>query len=126
MRIIKLFEEFEGDDIKMISTDTTVSVFYIEGGKRSVIDASELYNNHWEINRAFIQPELRGGGVGSKMLQKTLSEIVKKGADYITVTPGGYGSDPEDLYKFYSKSGFIMHPNQYGLMYYKELSIPNV
>lgn len=124
MQFIKLFESFSDIKINTISSPHSVSVYCMVDNRRSVIDASELYDGNWEINRAFIQDNMRSNGLGSKMLQRAISEILNNNPKSICVTPGGYGSDVEELYRFYGKNGFRMDDDHYGLMYYNGLSKP--
>lgn len=48
----------------------------------------------------------RGQGLGSKLLNAVIEECRERGAKSIQVTPGGYGSDPKLLERFYVKAGF--------------------
>lgn len=60
----------------------------------------------WWINRILVPEADRGQGLGSRLLQRLLTELKSKGAKAVIVAPGGYGSDPEDQFNFYRKNGF--------------------
>ena len=60
----------------------------------------------WWINRILVPEENRGQGLGSRLLQRLLSELKDKNAKAVIVAPGGYGSKPEDQFNFYRKNGF--------------------
>jgi predicted GNAT family N-acyltransferase len=106
----------ESNDIRVINTPDTVSV-YKDGG---VCDISHMGNGIWEVNRVFTKKGTRGGGLGSELLSTALNKVLEKNPSSIYVTPYGYGSDPEELYVFYGKNGFVMDDEQYGLMWYQK------
>jgi GNAT superfamily N-acetyltransferase len=71
----------------------------------AVVEAS-LIGDIWWISRAFSHKDLRGKGVGSKLLQLVIKEIKKQGGRYIYVTPGGYDGKKRKQFNFYIKGGF--------------------
>jgi GNAT superfamily N-acetyltransferase len=77
---------------------------------RSVAEASILYttNGKWYLNRVLVgSPEMRGKGLGSKLVARLL-EVLCEREDFraLIVEPGGYGSDPAQLQRFYLRCGF--------------------
>jgi GNAT superfamily N-acetyltransferase len=71
----------------------------------AVVEAN-LIGDIWWICRAFSHKDLRGKGVGSKLLQLVIKEIRKQGGRYIYVTPGGYDGRKRKQFNFYIKGGF--------------------
>ena len=106
----------ESSDLRVIDTSNNVSV-YKDGG---VADISHMGNGVWEVNRVFTKKDTRGGGLGSELLTTAINKVLQKDPTSIYVTPYGYGSNPEELYVFYGKNGFIMDDEQYGLMWYEK------
>lgn len=66
----------------------------------------------WFVNRVWVYPEGRSSGLGTTALQELKlliqSECTKTWwlPTRMVVTPGGYGSDPQDLHRFYIKNHF--------------------
>lgn len=60
----------------------------------------------WFVNRVKVPDNLQGRGYGSQVLQRLIEELRKRGVRVLRVEPGGYGSDPDRLEKFYKKNGF--------------------
>lgn len=77
-------------------------------GKRSVADASVFLSHPgaWYLNRVLVAEKHRGQGYGSKLVDHLKKAIVKHGGVLLVVEPGGYGSDPVRLQRFYKRSGF--------------------
>jgi ribosomal protein S18 acetylase RimI-like enzyme len=82
-------------------------------GRPSVCDAT-LVGGRWYLNRVNVHRDDRGQGIGSQLVQK-LQEALRERwaleqdrpeAHRLEVTPGGYGSDPASLEKFYAACGF--------------------
>ena len=109
----------ESSDLRVIDTPNNVSV-YKNGG---VCDISHMGNGVWEVNRVFTKEGTRGGGLGSELLSTAINKVLDKDPTSIYVTPYGYGSDPEELYVFYGKNGFVMDDEQYGLMWYEKQNL---
>jgi len=78
-------------------------------GKGGLCDATASASDlgeFWYVNRVFVTEAERGKGFGLVVLRRLLDEIVKMNNKRVVVEPGGYGSDPERLKKFYEKVGF--------------------
>lgn len=61
----------------------------------------------WYLNRVVVHPVTnRGNGIGSQMLKKLQAELTARGCTQLIVEPGGYGSDPKVLGRFYRRHGF--------------------
>jgi ribosomal protein S18 acetylase RimI-like enzyme len=75
---------------------------------RGCAQASLMPERYWYLNRVVVTNSAdRGRGIGGnllRILQQDLKENFSPGK--LVVDPGGYGSDPEDLIKFYKKFGF--------------------
>lgn len=80
-----------------------------------VVEASNLGEGLWSVDRAFVRPSHRGKGLGTKLL-KQLQETLSKRPDCqrLIVTPGGYGEKIEDQIHFYEKSGFTRIEDEEG------------
>lgn len=79
---------------------------------RGTVDLSGFGEpDNWWVNRAVINgrpgEELRGKGLGSRLLQLALSKAVEMGATRVRVCPSGYNSDYKQQQRFYEKNGFI-------------------
>ncbi|KKN68036.1 hypothetical protein LCGC14_0455920 [marine sediment metagenome] len=82
-------------------------------GKPSTCAAS-LLGECWFLNRVVVHRDDRGAGIGKELmrrLQQALGERwtlerYRSETHKLIVTPGGYGSDPADLEKFYQACGF--------------------
>lgn len=62
----------------------------------------------WWINRVLVTHETqRGQGLGGRLLDTLLLEIVKQQGRTVIVTPGGYGGDPDLQIRFYENHDFI-------------------
>lgn len=63
----------------------------------------------WYVNRVLVQPqELRGRGIGTRLLQTLIRELRDKaGAVLLVVDPGGYAGDTARQRRFYKKNGFV-------------------
>lgn len=76
--------------------------------------AATCMGDHWYLNRVKVHNSDKGQGIGKELvahLQKALSERWALEQDHpeshrLIVTPGGYGSNPADLEKFYAACGF--------------------
>lgn len=60
----------------------------------------------WRISRVKVDDSVRRCGIGRGLLERLQDELTKKGFVAVRVQPGGYGSDPQDLQRFYEKCGF--------------------
>ncbi len=95
--------------LKCVSSEQNISVFYQAGAshRTSVAEANPFQSRTvWWVSRVLVQPGLRGKGLGTKMLQRLIKEIQKKGAEAILVAPGGYNSNINKQINFYTKNGF--------------------
>jgi ribosomal protein S18 acetylase RimI-like enzyme len=71
-------------------------------------------DGEWYLNRVIIKPEtLRSQGLGGELLERLKAEVARRGATRLMVEPGGYGSDPKRLQKFYRAHGFKRHRQGY-------------
>ena len=79
------------------------------GIRHAVLDLSliDSDNNLFFLNRLFVSDDMRNKGAGKKLLD-TMKEMLKKDCmgGKVIVTPGGYGSDLDELIRFYTKNGF--------------------
>ncbi len=133
MKYIKEYKLFksetlsESNNITIVSTKEYVNVYYKENFSLGVCEISNINNCEWYINRVNIPDVLgKGKGVGSKILQIAIKEIIKKyDPKSIYVTPGGYGADSKKQFNFYKKNGFIEIPNEKEVLYYGDLAIPS-
>lgn len=60
----------------------------------------------WYLNRLLVAYEARGNGIGTELIRRLAERLKTLGATKLIVEPGGYGSDPKRLWKFYSERGF--------------------
>jgi len=68
----------------------------------------------WYLNRLFVRQEHRGNGYGPMLLNKLWAALEERRTLHVDwprvsrviVHPGGYGSDPEELGRFYQHMGF--------------------
>jgi ribosomal protein S18 acetylase RimI-like enzyme len=73
-----------------------------------------LGNGDWYVNRVIVKPEgFRSKGLGGALLDRLKEEVAKCGAKRLLVEPGGYGSAPHRLQKFYRSHGFKRHREGY-------------
>src|SRR5437879_2897376 len=94
-------------DYRVYSDDQHVSVQYVNWPLRGVAQASN-FGDLWYLNRVVVQPaERRGQGIGSRLLRTLQSELKTVGCEKLIVEPGGYGSDIDQLTRFYKKHGFV-------------------
>lgn len=78
------------------------------------IDAHPTIPNHWWLARLKVTDRFQNQGIGSELLKMALEELEKKvGVVGLIVAPGGYGSDEEELKKWYGARGFKKHPKGY-------------
>ena len=78
-----------------------------------------LDDGSWYLNRLVIKPNYRGQGLGPKLLDRlkeVFAERVIEHPDWpqcsrLLVEPGGYGSDVDELHKFYKSQGFKPYPS---------------
>jgi len=68
----------------------------------------------WYLNRLFVNEKYRAQGLGSKLLVRLKKAFADRAVDHpdwpqcsrVLVEPGGYGSDINDLLRFYQRRGF--------------------
>jgi GNAT superfamily N-acetyltransferase len=92
-----------------------ISITFHEEGLLGTVSASIFMGGStWYLNRLLVSPKHRSKGVGSKLLTR-LQEACKERrtlhpewpqVEAIIVEPGGYGSDVNELVRFYKKRGF--------------------
>lgn len=77
--------------------------------QRGAAEATNM-GNFWYLNRVVVQPhELRGRGIGSRLLQTLIQELRDKArAVLLVVDPGGYTGDTARQRRFYEKKR--VHP----------------
>lgn len=131
MKNIPSFEEFLLESNKIVSTPEYVGVYYRGAGiQPAVCDISNVGDGVWYINRVHVPDGVgKSHGIGSSILQDAIKDILKKyNPKSIFVTPGGYDqeADPDKRDKFYKKNGFIEHPKQKEVLYYRDLEIPDI
>jgi ribosomal protein S18 acetylase RimI-like enzyme len=102
------------DEIRIVDNAHHVAVSL---GSKSIAEASNVSvwddsKGEWYLNRVKVEP--MGEGIGSRLLQKLQERLLNHapgnasgGFDILIVEPGGYGSDPERLNKFYKRNGFV-------------------
>ena len=75
-------------------------------GSQGIAEASIIGVGEWYLNR--IKVNIRGQGYGSDLLRVLLETLaIRKDFAQLVVEPGGYGSDPKRLVKFYERQGFV-------------------
>ena len=102
------------DQIKIVSCVTrdclSASASFYNGkiDHRGTAEAT-FVDGVWYVNRVLVQPqELRGRGIGTRLLQTLIRELREKaGAEVLVVDPGGYDGDTDRQRRFYKKSGFV-------------------
>lgn len=72
-----------------------------------IVEASHLGDGVWYLNRLLVAYELRGHGIGTQLLARVRDRLKELEAKKLIVEPGGYGSDPEKLDRFYRARGFV-------------------
>ena len=101
------------------TSELNVSVSEINNDRLSVASADNMMNGSWWISRVNVQGVDKGTGVGSKLLQKLVDEILFYGPTKILVAPGGYHGDTVKQFNFYRKNGFV-DGDEEGLLVYQE------
>jgi len=88
-----------------------------------------IYQDLFYFSRLFLSPNIRGRGIGSKMVKEILTQAkaLKRG---IWCDPNPYDgpSREEDLDRFYMRAGFKEMKDEYGSTYWRwdpEDPIPN-
>jgi len=71
---------------------------------RCTCDASNMHDGTWYLNRLFVHESVRGKGIGSRLLAHMVTLLQGRGT--LIVDPGGYGSNPAKLRKWYRQQGF--------------------
>ncbi len=104
-------------NINIINTSESVSVSCVTDGRVSVASIDNLKDGRWWISRVNVQGAEKGKGLGSKLLQTAIKEVLSFGKSEIIVAPGGYTNDIEKQINFYKKNGFSK-TNEDGLMTY--------
>ena len=95
----------------------SVSVTFLSAPMRvAVAEAScmKAEDGLWFVNRVKVPKEEQGKGIGAQIVKKLQEEVAGQGCKVLLLFPGGYGSDPRGLYKFYKKQGFKPAP-RFGL-----------
>jgi len=90
------------------SNSQSISV-YLEGKTSYDLSSASasFMGDHWYINRIIVNPKTeRGKGIGSRLLQKLIEEVIIQKGNKIIVTPGGYDMNREKQFNFYFKNGF--------------------
>jgi hypothetical protein len=105
-------------NINIIKNDKNISATYVTGGKVSIASIDNLMDGRWWISRVNIQGAKKGKGLGSKLLQTAIKEVLSFGETEIIVAPGGYTNNIEKQINFYKKNGFSVI-NEEGLMAFK-------
>ena len=73
---------------------------------RGVAEATEV-GGVWWVNRVIVQPEnLRGRGIGSRLVEALKQKVKELGGSRLIVCPGGYHDDVESQRRFYERCGF--------------------
>lgn len=108
-------------EIHVNSTERHVSVMWLTRSEESqvyshgIAEASNLSGgpepSEWYLNR--IKVNTRGQGYGSALLRALLAALAtRENFIQLVVEPGGYGSDPDRLVKFYERHGFVRDPER--------------
>jgi GNAT superfamily N-acetyltransferase len=75
---------------------------------------ASFMGDHWYLNRVKVHDADQGKGIGRELVQR-LQDALRRHWEAqehfpeprrLVVTPGGYGSNPADLEKFYASCGF--------------------
>lgn len=103
--------------INIIKTDENISATCVVNGKVSIASVDNLQNGSWWISRVNVQGAPKGQGVGSKLLQTIIENVLISGPAEIIVAPGGYEGNTKQQFKFYKKNGFI-NADKKGLLKY--------
>jgi GNAT superfamily N-acetyltransferase len=102
----------------VIATDN-LSVMAVSGDlSLGVADASVFLPRpgYWWLARLKVDARYQNQGIGTRLLRQVQDEVAKKnGVRGLIVEPGGYGSDPELLQKFYEGRGFVRQKQGYML-----------
>jgi len=94
-------------EYNVTSEKNHVSVQFLDWPIRGVAQASNM-GDFWYLNRVVVSPDSnRNQGIGGQLLARLQEELRKQDCKKLIVEPGGYGSDPEQLFRFYKKHGFI-------------------
>jgi len=97
-------------EIKMVVTPEHMSASMLDETGRHLSVASvdwHSWEGRWWVSRVSVKPESqRGKGVGRRLVEALQEEATKMGRPCMLVAPGGYGSDPQSLQKFYGSLGF--------------------
>lgn len=90
----------------VVATSTYCSVSIHRDRIRACVEANFI-DDDWWISRALVNPkEVRGQGIGGRLLERLKREIKKMDGRHILVTPGGYGGNKRLQRKFYRNHGF--------------------
>lgn len=89
------------------------------GLMKKLIAAGYRVDQHWVIARVIVRtPEMRGRGIGKRMMHMLLEAVVKTTFQVVMVAPGGYNFDQDGQFEFYRKCGFVEVLGQKGLFYW--------
>lgn len=111
--------EITTNNLITTSSSQNVSITLVNKGLPIATASADLMlteseRKEWYINRILVKhPQDRSQGIGSELLSRLKKEVKSQGGDVLIVEPGGYGSDPLDLIRFYTKNGFIRIVNWY-------------
>jgi len=87
------------------SEPQAVSVFF--QGKLGNATASASFIDRWWVDRVFVPENMRGNGLGKKLLLEVLDLIRERGGGRVEVCPGGYNMKYRDQKAFYQSCGFV-------------------
>jgi GNAT superfamily N-acetyltransferase len=65
-----------------------------------------LEQGWWWLARLKVQDRHQGHGLGTLLLLRLLDTLSSKDIKGLIVSPGGYGSDEKELFRFYKNRGF--------------------
>lgn len=86
----------------------------------SVASADYIENGQWWISRVSVFKLHRNKGLGSKLLQQVIKEVIDCKGTSIIVAPGGYEpGNEEKQFNFYKKNGFVETKEEKKLLIYK-------
>lgn len=71
MKYIKLYENFNENDLKISSTNQNVGIYYKVGYFLAACEISKISDNEWYVNRVKVPKGNEGKGIGSFILKKS-------------------------------------------------------
>ena len=101
--------------LRRIVGERNISVMRLEGGYSQGTIAADLAEfmddgrpGCWWLARLLVQPECRQRGLGTELVKGLQEELLgHPNFQVIVVAPGGYNSDPDRLFAFYRRQGFV-------------------